>query len=112
MKMRMDMEKARKILLDAADYIDAHGWCQKRTEDPYGRVCAVGGLQRTVQAVPGSGAQRRRLFNAACRALSRSLGDNGGAPFDDNIMHYNDDPRRKAHHVTLALRTAALNLGR
>jgi hypothetical protein len=31
-------------LLDAKSYLQEHGWCQWRVQDPDGRVCTIGGV--------------------------------------------------------------------
>lgn len=40
------IDEVAQVLLDAADYIDKHGWCQNKLEDDDGRVCVMGALYR------------------------------------------------------------------
>jgi hypothetical protein len=35
-----------KIIIAAADYVQAHGWCRWQSEDSRGRVCISGALGR------------------------------------------------------------------
>jgi len=36
-----------RILSDAADYMDEHGWCQHVSQDEQGRVCLLGAVMVT-----------------------------------------------------------------
>jgi hypothetical protein len=38
------LDPASKLLLDAADYMELHGWCRKTLSDDAGRVCVEGAI--------------------------------------------------------------------
>jgi len=40
-----------QILMDAANYMDEHGWCQKHASEPNGSVCFYGAIAAVVGAV-------------------------------------------------------------
>jgi hypothetical protein len=44
-KPEVQLEPWRQHLLDAAQYIREHGWCQRTIRDEEGRVCLIGALQ-------------------------------------------------------------------
>ncbi len=39
-----DLSQDSQDLLNAADYIDQHGWCQDRKNSPSGEVCLWGSI--------------------------------------------------------------------
>lgn len=92
-------EPWRKVLLDAADYIEAHGWCQWSLEDSDGRVCAIGGMLRAVSVDHHTTFERPQEYRQAITHLHHYL--NGGAGF------FNNAHGRTASEVTAALRTCA-----
>src|SRR5260221_13082211 len=40
-----------QILMDSANYLDEHGWCQKHASEPNGSVCFYGAIAAVVGAV-------------------------------------------------------------
>ena len=57
-----DIDPAGKILLNAADRLLRHGWCQGYLSDGSGRNCMVGAIQKSAAAhVEGYGEAFRRL---------------------------------------------------
>lgn len=95
------LEPWRKALEDAADYIEAHGWCQNAMESPCGKVCLEGAI--------------RRANGITLRTLNEILLD-GPAWLALNVMwrylgtephRFNDTPGRTAEQVRQALRECA-----
>lgn len=89
----IELPPERQALLAAAEYIEAHGWCQKFWSRR-GEVCAVTALNETDSYGHTSvGKAARRLF------------------FDINgttLMEYNDAVGRTKQEVISALRATAL----
>jgi hypothetical protein len=40
------LDETTEILIQARDFI-AQGWCQEKTEDEFGAVCAIGAIMKT-----------------------------------------------------------------
>ena len=85
-----EIDEAGKILLDAADYIERHGWCQGAHENGQGEVCAMAAIYHCYRR--GDLTAMRRLQNYVG---SRYVGD------------WNDAPGRTKEQVVEALRAAA-----
>jgi hypothetical protein len=88
------MNTTAKILYDAADLIDANGWCQGEARSDAGCYCATAAMR----AVVGLGANSEYLD--ALNAVKRET----DAPF---IFIWNDEDDRTVDQVTTALRNAA-----
>jgi hypothetical protein len=86
-----------KILLDAAAYIEKHGWCQGNYWRD-GRSCAVGAIARVGRwGEQGAGHEARRMAYSKLERLT-------GQP----IVHWNDAAGRSEAEVVYTLRKAAL----
>lgn len=92
-----DAQEWRQILLDAAQYIRDHGWCQNALRSEDGRVCLHGAIA-TVIRVPGSMYDPREGW--CLRKVRMYL----GAPCE---IDFNDAPERTAAEVIAALESAA-----
>jgi hypothetical protein len=86
-----------KILLTAADFIEARGWCQGTMEDAQGRICP---RQAIYYAEPGD----RKKRHDASLMVARHL----GLYFPSGLMVWNDEPGRTKTEVVSSLRAAAL----
>lgn len=83
------LEPWRKVLLDAADYIEAHGWRQNSYGlEPHGSTCMVGAIFRVGGTM--SGALHR--IDARCLPYASA---------------WNDAPGRTAAEVCAALRACS-----
>jgi hypothetical protein len=76
-------------LLAAAEYIEKHGWCQKRASNSLGQVCLFGALNRVTNN------------------LSNSEYDRVYKVLNDQPINWNDEPGRTKEEVVNALRKAA-----
>lgn len=85
---------AKQALLDAAQYIRDHGWCQGRFYDG-DRVCLLGALIVSTQG--------RQEYAAAAAALYQANG-----PVSSDAHDWNDAPGRTKEEVIAALEQAAL----
>ncbi len=92
MTSRRLLDPVARTLLDAADYIDDHGWCQGQSWDLVGQVCAGWAIYRS-----------NRQFQLQAAARLR-----GHLNISD-IATWNDRPGRTRDEVTAALRAAALS---
>jgi hypothetical protein len=43
---RWELDKAGKVLLEAAEYMEQHGWCRDEFFDDTGAVCLLGAIRR------------------------------------------------------------------
>lgn len=92
------VEPWRKVLEDAADYIEAHGWCQNRASDG-DRVCLLGAIAMVSDATV-DGIEICAPGPAYRLASEVMIGnDMGGC--------WNDTPGRTAADVCAALRDCA-----
>jgi hypothetical protein len=85
------MNTTAKILYDAADLIDANGWCQGVNRSAEGYYCALGAIGKASmfgEVLPPVEALRREI---------RSTG----------VAEWNDEPGRTKDQATTALRNAA-----
>lgn len=85
------LEPYRQGLLDAADYIRGHGWCQGRLENTRGMVCIVGALNKVIDSVDA----RNRAGIALTKALS----------YDP--VKFNDTPGRTQEEVIALMEAVA-----
>jgi hypothetical protein len=85
------MSTTAKILYDAADLIDANGWCQREMKSNQGCYCAMGAIN-AVTLTP--------LRHPAWDAVREEI-------FGGSISSWNDHPDRTVDQVTTALRNAA-----
>ena len=84
----------RQALLDAADYIEEHGWCQYEPANRKGAVCAVGALM----AVSSSPSIKLDAIELVKLVIGQW-----------HIPNWNDAPERTKEEVVSALRAAALH---
>ena len=97
----VELEPWRRVLLDAAQYIREHGWCQNTVSTKDGRVCAVGAIGAAYEAAfhdKGCG-----IAITAMEHLDRHLSISG--PW--SIPKWNDAPGRTAEDVVAAMEEAA-----
>lgn len=94
-------ESWRRVLLDAADYIEAHGWCQNAMESPCGKVCLEGAIRRVNGITPRT-LNEVLLDGPAWSALNVMWRYLGTEPH-----HFNDIPGRTTAEVCAALRACA-----
>lgn len=87
----MTREPWRQVLLDAADYIEAHGWCQNALEDHDGSVCVLGAIKAVGGVITGFS------LLAHC-ALNSHVG---------GTFVWNDAPGRTSTEVCAVLREVA-----
>src|SRR5882672_8803346 len=94
-----DLSQDSQDLLNAADYIDQKGWCQKKTHDPNGEVCLWGSLLAVTEGLD-------KYYHTAPRAakLYNMVIEHLGTRPD----RWNDDPVRTKTEVTALLRNLAL----
>lgn len=87
---KWDLKPHQKVLLNAAQYIRDHGWCQHVTRDRQGRVCLSGALYRN--------AEEPDYTNAAYAVY---------ALIKENLAEWNDTPGRTEQEVIAVLEKAA-----
>lgn len=85
------LEPWQQTLLEAAEYLRDHGWCQDRSVDQDGRACLFG----SVFAVAGKTANPL-YFEAGTKLMAR-----GGS------MYWNDLPGRTKEEVIAMLEDTA-----
>jgi hypothetical protein len=90
------VEPWRKVLLDAADYIDVHGWCRGGYGDDGGPRCILGAIR---SVVPAHSVFTRGVALAAVNVFA--------ARFGFAVSDWNDTPGRTAAEVCAALRACA-----
>jgi len=97
-----NIDNVGQVLLEAADYIEWHGWCQHIAIGPAGKLCAVGALLHV--AIPNikhsTVWEMSPLALSAFAKLRRYLGTDG-------IESWNDTRGRTKDEVVAALRAAA-----
>jgi hypothetical protein len=84
-----------KILNDAADLIDLHGWTQRQFRSTDGCYCASGALEAATPLMYGH-------YVAACTFMIAEIKET-------SIAAWNDTAGRTKDQVTTALRNAAVN---
>lgn len=94
-------EPWRKVLLDAADYIETHGWCQDYARSGQS-VCLMGAIASVSDGVfCGRGDQNiRQHSKIGDEAAEKMFAANKGSG-------WNDAPGRTAAEVCAALRACA-----
>jgi len=94
----------RQALLDAAQYIREHGWCQGKLITRRGEVCMMGAIaMATKSPITVTGMEQRIERNQICDDainLAVMATNNRGA-------FWNDDHGRTADEVIAALESAA-----
>lgn len=108
-KPQIVAEPWRKVLMDAADYIEAHGWCQHSVATDDGRACLNGAIKIAGGMNPQ--ASNWRDYPAviiATEAMRSRVGlpDQYFAGHRDATL-WNDTPGRTAAEVCNALRECA-----
>ena len=93
-----------RVMLDAADYIEEHGWCQGRLMSIDGRVCAVGALHQVVGWPCMTPAAVEATTQLCCDATNHFMWVNRIV----DIPKWNDWPGRMPEEVIAAFRRAAL----
>jgi hypothetical protein len=93
----VEIDEVGKILLDAADYIELYGWCQKAYQNGLGNVCIMGALLHVVQWPDHL--QGWEITGILPR-LTKYLGVT-------RVDNWNDAPGRTNEQVVAALRGAA-----
>ena len=109
-----NIDEVGKILLEAANYIERHGWCQFRLATKQGEVCARGAIRRVLDI---STDEVHVLTCEEAKALGRLLeylGQRGLSDWNDypgrtkaEVSFWNDYPGRTKEQVVAALRRAA-----
>lgn len=81
----------------AADYIEAHGWCQGRYEDD-GRVCVVGALRMAAFGAIDRNFEMPTVnaYRSACGELAHGI--------ETPVSTWNDAPERTQAEVIAKLR--------
>jgi hypothetical protein len=92
-----EIDEVGKILLDAADYIERHGWCQKAYQNGLGNVCIIGALSQVVQWPDD---RQGRVIMEISPRLKKYLGAT-------RVDNWNDALGRTKEQVVAALRGAA-----
>ena len=109
MTSRRLLDPASRVLLDAADYMEKHGFCKNTLEDDHGRVCVLGAINAVVGSkqplewagFPAFEAHRRlskQIVTICCNTES-------------NLAMWNNHPKRTQEDVIAALRAAAIRCG-
>ena len=83
------IDEVGKILLEAADYIERHGWCQNVYQNGLGNACVMGALLQVVRTTSRDGKSLSRL---------RKYLD------VTSLENWNDAPDRTKEQVVEALR--------
>lgn len=102
---RRILEPHQRMLLDAAEYLEDFGWCQKRVGSVGGPRCVHGAM---LAVIAGEDDYYNDIFKAANRLLCKHLGLNlyiystCGFP----AGNWNDEPDRTKEEVIAALRAA------
>ena len=96
---KLRVEPWRRVLLDAADFIDRNGWCQHTLHDDKGHVCAAEALRTVAYTAHDMGS-----YAGAMTRLSKFVtpGEHSVA-----VVKWNDDDSRTATEVTGAMRVCA-----
>ncbi len=82
----------QQVLLQAADYIQEHGWVRNRQWGREGQVCMVGAITQVTINSPGL---RQEVVTQLTRYFERS------------IVHMNDEVARSKRDVIRWMRAAA-----
>jgi hypothetical protein len=87
---KWDLKPHQKVLLNAAQYIRDHGWCQHVASDGQGRVCLTGALYHNARGLDYMDA------TYAIYALIKT-----------SLKEWNDTPGRAEQEVIAVLEKAA-----
>jgi hypothetical protein len=90
------MNATAKILYDAADLIDANGWCQGQYRSAEGCYCASEAIEAAAPPVVGFNCG----FVVSYTFMTTEIKET-------NVAVWNDRPDRTVDQVTTALRNAA-----
>lgn len=90
------VDEVGQILLKMADYIEKHGWCQGRLENPCGAVCARGALFKVTT---------NPVYQNVEARLSKCVG--GERDPVNNVVNWNNAPERTKEEVVAMMRHAA-----
>ena len=101
-KPEVELEPWRVVLLEAAQYIREHGWCQGTISTDDGRVCAIGALSAAYEAAFHH--RGCEIATTAMEHLDATLARKGHLP---DIVKFNDAPGRTAEDVALAMEECA-----
>lgn len=96
-------------LLQAADYIHAHGWTQGSYEEPDGAVCALGAIDHVADPPTYESMGTGTTYGGIRYALREYLIDTDTGPTgcQANIAYWNDTPGRTQDEVEATFRAAA-----
>lgn len=95
MTSRRLLTPVAKLLLDTADYLEGHGWCQGAAQDSKGRMCVLGAMS-SVFVGPA--------YENYSEGVARVLKQTGAF----EIAGWNDAPGRTQDEVVSMLRAAAI----
>lgn len=92
-----------ETLLQAAEYIDRHGWTQGILSDSQGQVCLYGALDKVTNMSNFDEAKELlRKFVTEMRGIPASTD-----PSYDNVVYLNDEVLTSAEEASKVLREAA-----
>lgn len=99
------IEPWRQLLMDAARYIDRHGWCQRRIGTAGGHACAVGALWMAYQgSMPRTPEwDKHPVMSDAVEKLCIAV---KASPFG-GVAQWNDTHGRVQDEVVSAMRACA-----
>ena len=83
------LEPWRQLLHRTADYIEHHGWCQRRTVNDKGEVCIIGALNCVITD--------KHTYYTAEAYLRQKVGS--------RVVRWNDQPGRTKEEVLALLRS-------
>ena len=96
MLARPELDDVSKSLLEMAEYIEEHGWCQNQVRDKKGQVCVAGAMHFSRNNL--------REGNNWSEAKARITKVTG---CECNIVQWNNTPGRTKEEVINKLREAA-----
>jgi hypothetical protein len=102
-EVKVAAEPWRQMLLDAADYIDVHGWCQKQPLNKHGNVCAVGAVyavDNSLGVLTGKATTGSVMASEALERLRKYTGSS-------TVWLWNDKPWRTKEEVVFVIRECA-----
>jgi len=104
--------KSSEVLNKAADYIEEHGWCQRKLGTKEGRACANGAMWAAIAGNPLATFEdhdvwrcQSEFFAESRKALANHLGLSRYS-----IPDWNDAPERIADDVIYEMRICAKGL--
>lgn len=102
------LDEVGQCMLDAANLLEQHGWCQCTTGNEYGEHCAVGAIESVLEGI-----DIYKFFSPAVQRLGAYIIEKENLPFSSSIFavpevtHWNDQSERTKEEVISALRNAA-----